>query len=83
MGEGLQKAVAAALATQLTAEARRFLRTLSEWGGAACREDLQRSPSNSETQKARQQCRRLGFAYYEAGYWWLTEDGRRALAGRE
>lgn len=81
MGAGLQKAAAAAKATQIkpevAAEMRRFFQAISDYSGAATPQEC---PLSSRAQdRARQQAKRLGWVTFEGGYWRLTDAGKAAF----
>jgi hypothetical protein len=55
-----------------------FLLRLVEYGGCCDRSQLQLV--NREVDRARQLCRKRGWAKYEGGYWRISGSGRTALA---
>jgi hypothetical protein len=81
MGQGLQRAFAAAAATRATPPNEpqlKFLRSLARWQGVASSRDLGPQISQEEN-SARQGCRRKGFVTFDGHYWRMTEAGRSAL----
>lgn len=83
MGHGLQKAFAAARATNLepgvvTDEMRKFLVALKVAGGSANGRRARMPLATREQDRARQKCKRLGLAYYSGGEWHITDAGRAA-----
>ena len=55
----------------------RFLRRLAEHVGVCDRNQLY--PADREEGRARQFCRRHGWAFYDHGYWRLTDAGHALL----
>lgn len=55
-----------------------FLHKLRQWGGCASNVDL-RMAVTREQDTGRRQCVRRKLAYYEGGYWRLTDQGREFL----
>lgn len=78
MGEGLQRAEAAAIWTQLNEGDFRFLRALARWQHVASSQDIGPQTSQDEN-RARQKCKRKGLVTFEGGYWRTTDLGRRVL----
>ncbi len=78
MGEGLQRAFAATIATQLDEGCLKFLRALARWQHVASPQDLGPQTSQDEN-RARQKCKRKGLVTYEGGYWRTTDLGRQVL----
>ena len=81
MGEGLMRAKAAAIATQLNDGDFKFLRSLARWQHVASSRDLGPQTSQDEN-RARQKCKRKGLVTYDGGndgYWRTTDLGRLVL----
>ncbi len=78
MGEGLKRAQAAAIATQLNEGDFKFLRSLARWRHVANAKDLGPQTSQDEN-RARQKCKRKGLVEYDGGYWRTTDLGRQVL----
>lgn len=81
MGSGLQRAFAAARATQLSkeeaSEMKQFLDTLLQYEGTATSREC---PLASRAQdRVRRKAKRLGWVTYEGGYWRITDAGRAAF----
>ena len=83
MGQGMQRAFAAAKATQpMNEEQQKFLRELLRWEGAASPRDL--GPQTSQAQNAaRQTCKRRGWVTCDRHYWRITDAGRAALSSTQ
>lgn len=59
--------------------AREFLVKLSQNEKTGCGKFSLGSPDR-KTDRARQKCRQMGFAFYQNGRWRITETGKVALA---
>jgi hypothetical protein len=63
--------------TKLTSEMRIFLRTLIKHNGAATSSEA--VMATREADLARQTCRKEKLAFYDHGYWLITDVGRETL----
>jgi hypothetical protein len=64
---------------RMTPEQKNFLVKLMRWDGCASPRDL--GPQTSQTENsARQSCKRRGWAFYQEGYWRITDYGRDVLS---
>ena len=78
MGQGMQRAVAAAQGTRATDAQKKFMRDLAKWQGVASSQDL--GPQTQQIENsARQTCKRRGWVTFEGGYWRITDAGRSAM----
>lgn len=78
VGEGLMRAKAATIATQLNDGDFKFLRALARWQHVASSQDIGPQTSQDEN-RARQKCKRKGLVTFEDGYWRTTDLGRLVL----
>jgi hypothetical protein len=81
MGQGLQRAFAAARATRAappTDAQLKFLGQLDGWQGVAAPFDLGPQTSRCDN-SARKACKRKGWVTFEDGYWRMTDAGRIVL----
>ena len=87
MGEGLQRAFAAARATQgtamLDAEMGKFLLALKLSGGHANGRRPYMPSASRAQDAARKKCKQRGLAFYVNGEWHITQAGREALASTD
>jgi hypothetical protein len=88
MGEGLQRAFAAARATRhdppssaACVEMQMFLGAIVRSGGFASRNAL--PPATRKQDRARKKAKELGWAKYGTGGWKITEAGRAAYNGKD
>lgn len=77
MGEGLQRAIAAARATGIKPEHVELLRLVSRHPSGAQSYDMPMCTRAND--RIRQACRRFGWMEYRKGRWHLTESGRSVI----